>query len=168
MIATETIQAEIFKGFHPTSKVWIYSSNRMLIDSEAEQINSNLVEFTKQWVSHNIALKASGKVFYNRFVVLVVDESVENPGGCSIDKSVHFIKSIESQFDLKLFDRLTLYYKSGTEMKSFHFNDLKSKITSGEISENTEIYDTTLTQLGLFQTEFIKEAGQSWLSKFIN
>ena len=52
-------------------------------------------------------------------------------------------------------------------MKSFHFNDLQNKIASGEISENTLIMDTTITQVGALQSEFVKEAGQSWLARFI-
>lgn len=168
MTATKFIEADVFKGFEPDSKVWIYSSNRLLSDGESENIDQLLVSFTKEWVSHNVSLKAAGTVLNNRFIVLAVDESIENPGGCSIDKSVHFIKSIETQFGIHLFDRLTIYYQKDGEMKSFHFNELKDKIASGEISDSTKIYDSTIIKLGPLQNEFIKEAGKSWLAKFIN
>lgn len=168
MTATEFTEANVFKGFNEDSKVWIYSSDRLLTDNESETIDHLLVDFTRQWVSHNVSLKAAGKVLNNRFIVLAVDESIENPGGCSIDKSVHFIKSIETQFGIHLFDRLTIYYQKDSEMKSFHFNELKDKIADGEISGATKIYDSTIIKLRPLQNEFIKEAGNSWLAKFMN
>lgn len=167
MNATETTQTNVFDGFNPESKVWIYSSNRLLTVDETATINQQLLEFTKQWTSHNNALKAAGTVLHNRFIVLSADDSIENPGGCSIDKSIHFIQGIETHYGLSLFDRLTIYYQSDNEMKSFHFSDLQNKIASGEISENTLIIDTTITQLRALQSEFVKEAGQSWLARFI-
>lgn len=167
MIATNTSQADVVRGFNPDSKIWIYSSNRLLTNDETAAIIQQLLEFTKQWTSHNNALKASGTVLHNRFIVLSADDSIENPGGCSIDKSIHFIQGIEAHYGLSLFDRLTIFYQSDNEMKSFHFNDLQNKIASGEISENTLIMDTTITQVGALQSEFVKEAGQSWLARFI-
>lgn len=167
MLATNPSQTDVFKGFNPDSKIWIYSSNRLLTDDETAKINQQLLEFTKQWTSHNNALKAAGTVLHNRFIVLSVDDSIENPGGCSIDKSIHFIQGIETYYNLSLFDRLTIYYQAENEMKSFHFSDLQNKIASGEISENTLIMDTTITQVGALQSEFVKEAGQSWLARFM-
>ena len=167
MLATNTSQTEVLKGFNPDSKIWIYSSNRLLTNDETAAIIQQLLEFTKQWTSHNNALKAAGTVLHNRFIVLSADDSIENPGGCSIDKSIHFVQEIEANYGLSLFDRLTIYYQSGIEIKSFHFNDLQNKIASGEISENTLIMDTTITQVGALQSEFVKPAGQSWLARFI-
>ena len=167
MTATETTKTNVFDGFNPESKIWIYSSNQLLSDADTENINQQLAIFTKQWSSHNNALKAAGAVLFNRFIVLSVDDSIENPGGCSIDKSIHFIQDIETRYKLNLFDRLTIYYVSEDEMKSFHFSDLQNKIASEEISDHTLIMDTTITQLGALQSEFVKVAGQSWLAKFI-
>lgn len=167
MIATENQQDPIFKGFQPDSKVWIYSSDRLLTDNEAEEINQLLVNYTQQWTSHDEALKSAGTVLNNRFIVLAVDESVASSGGCSIDKSIHFIKEIGTRYELNLFDRLTVYYQSGEEMKSFHLNVIKDKFDNGELSENSIIYDTTITQLGALQTQFVKKAGDSWLARFI-
>jgi len=167
MIATKATQTKVFNGFHPLSKVWIYTSNRFLTDEEVIEIEKQLVHFTKQWTAHDIALKGAGTVYNNQFIVLAVDESQANTSGCSIDKSVHFIKTIESQFNLQLFDRLTIYYQSNDELKSFHFNNLKEKIALNEISKSTQIFDTTITQLGVFENEFVKEAGKSWLTRFM-
>ena len=167
MIATLTTENGLFNGFNAASKVWIYSSDKSINDQMAEEINEKIALFTTQWTAHDVALKASGTVLYNRFIILSVDESQTNASGCSIDKSVHFIKQIEQGFGLQLFDRLTIYYLKGEELVPFHLNEILEKVGSGEINQQTKIFDTTLTQLGALRSEFIKEAGKSWLGRFL-
>lgn len=167
MINSEIQPNNTFTDLSPASKVWIYSCDRLLTDAEVILINTLLIDFCKQWTAHNLALKAMGKILFNQFIILAVDESQTIASGCSIDKSVHFIKQIESQFNLSLFDRLTIFYDCDGKIKSFHFNDLTSKVASGIILGTTKIYDTTITQLGFFQKEFIKDASKSWLAKFL-
>jgi hypothetical protein len=167
MIATLTTENELFEGFNAASKVWIYSSDKPINDAMAMDINEKIAQFTIQWTAHDLALKATGTVLYNQFIILCVDESQTNASGCSIDKSVHFIKQIEQGFGLQLFDRLTIYYLKGEEFVSFHLNDILEKVGSSEINQQTKIFDATLTQLGALRTEFIKEAGNSWLGRFI-
>ena len=167
MTAVETVHSEIFKDFSPNSKVWIYTANRSITQLEAERIKPLIKAFTNVWTAHDKALKACGDVLYSRFIILAVDESQTTASGCSIDKSTHFIKSIETLFSLNLFNRLELIYQHQEKQKSIALKDLAPKIADGEISMNTLIYDSTLTQLGKLQSEFIKEAGQSWLVKYI-
>ncbi len=168
MIATITTENELFKGFNAASKVWIYSSDKPINNAMAMDINEKIALFTTQWTAHDIALKATGTVLYNRFIILSVDESQTNASGCSIDKSVHFIKQLEQGFGLQLFDRLTIYYLKNDSLSSFHFNDISEKVKSGEINQQTKLFDTTLTQLGALRDGFIKEAGKSWLGRFIS
>ena len=42
-----------------------------------------------------------------------------------------------------------------------------SSIIDNYSRENTLIMDTTITQVGALQSEFVKPAGQSWLARFI-
>lgn len=167
MIATQyTALTQLFENLRENSKVWIYTSNLALNPSVVEDLNQKIEVFAKQWTAHDIALKASGAVLFNQFIVLSVDESQTNASGCSIDKSVHFIQDIEKQLSIQLFDRLTIFYLNEGEMKSFHFGELQAKIERMEISAETEIFDTTITQLDKLRTEFIKKAKDSWLSRY--
>src|ERR1700744_2326032 len=99
--------------FSENSRVWIYQSDRKLTDAETQQIQQYLNSFTTQWTAHNNQLKAKGEVRYNRFLVLIVDESQAGASGCSIDKSVNFMKRLEQQFGINLFDRFNLAYRDG-------------------------------------------------------
>ena len=73
------------ENLHSSSKVWLYHSDRVFTDDESREIKIRIKEFTQSWISHNQALKAHGDLLYNRFAVLIVDESHAGASGCSID-----------------------------------------------------------------------------------
>src|ERR1700712_4874044 len=104
--------------FSENSRVWIYQSNKQLTDTQVIQLQVQLDNFTTGWTAHNSQLKAKAEIRYNRFIILVVDESLAGASGCSIDKSVNYMKQIEQQFNINLFDRFNLAYRSGSEILS--------------------------------------------------
>src|SRR5471030_2904253 len=99
--------------FSPNSRVWIYQSDRKLDDAVVQQIQLHLSNFATQWTAHNHQLKAKAEIRYNRFLVLIVDESQAGASGCSIDKSVNFMKQVGEQFNINLLDRFNLAYREG-------------------------------------------------------
>ena len=79
-------------NFSPQSKVWVYQSNREFTASETEEIKKIGLLFTRDWTAHGSQLNASLDILYNRFIVVMVDENDASASGCSIDKSLAFIK----------------------------------------------------------------------------
>jgi hypothetical protein len=73
--------------FSPDSKVWIYQSNRVFTEAENKLILDKATSFISDWTAHGKLLKASINSYYNRFLVLMVDETQANASGCGIDKS---------------------------------------------------------------------------------
>ena len=69
----------------PTSKIWIYKSNRELTQSEQAFIREELNVFIPQWASHGNQLFGGAEIFENWFVVLAVDEEKSMASGFSID-----------------------------------------------------------------------------------
>ena len=67
---------ESIENLSPDSRVWIYQCNRNLTDQEVSQTDVVLQRFSNQWVSHNRQLKALGKIYHNRFLVLMVDQTL--------------------------------------------------------------------------------------------
>src|ERR1700712_476692 len=90
--------------FSENSRVWVYQSDKQLSDADVIKLQVQLDNFTTGWTAHNNQLKAKAEIRYNRFIVLIVDESQAGASGCSIDKSVHFMQQVEQQFGIKLFD----------------------------------------------------------------
>ena len=80
--------------------------------------------FLKSWAAHGNDLKADGILTHDQFIVLVVDESIADASGCSIDSSVKFIKTIGTALNVDFFDRLNLVIEKDGIFKRSHISDL--------------------------------------------
>jgi len=153
--------------FDPKSKVWIFQSNRHLKDAEVETIKRELTNFAHSWVSHSNALKAVGLVFFNRFLILMVDESIANASGCSIDKSVHFMKSLEAKYNLDLFDRMNVAYVAGEEIRTAHKNELIALYQKGDIDDDTKIFNNLADTKEKLENGWVIPLSQSWVKQIV-
>lgn len=140
------------------SRVWIYQADRELALKEIKELNDILLPFVEGWTAHNQQLTASYEIKYNRFIVLIVDETQAGASGCSIDKSVHLIKSLEEKFQINLFDRFNIAYKSNDQVLSTNRAGFENLITAGVINENTTVFnnlvDTYQSYLENWETTF--------------
>jgi hypothetical protein len=148
--------------FSENSRVWVYQSDRKLSDGEAQQVQIQLDSFAKSWTAHNDELKAKAEVRYNRFLILIVDESQAGASGCSIDKSVHFIKHIEEQFNIRLLDRFNLAYREGNEVLSAPRHDFEAMLKQGSINTNTIVFNNMVQNLNELQTKWEVPFKDSW------
>src|ERR1700731_4564879 len=127
--------------FSENSRVWVYQSNKKLTDEEVQQLQNQLDNFTTGWTAHNNQLKAKAEIRYNRFLILIVDESQAGASGCSIDKSVKFIKQIEEQYNINLLDRFNLAYREGNDVLSAPRHDFEDLLKNGSINTNTIVFN---------------------------
>jgi hypothetical protein len=148
--------------FSENSRVWVYQSDKKLSDSETQQIQIQLDNFAKSWTAHNNQLKAKGEIKYNRFLILIVDEGQAGASGCSIDKSVHFIKDLEQQFNISLLDRFNLAYREGNEVLSAPRQDFETMLRQGSINTNTIVFNNTVQNLKELQTKWEVPFKDSW------
>jgi hypothetical protein len=149
-------------NFSENSKVWIYQSGRELNAAETANITQVLNDFTTSWTAHNNQLKAKAEVRYNRFIILVVDETQAGASGCSIDKSVNLMKDLEKEFNINLFDRFNMAYRDGDTIKSvgrFEFEDL---IRQGKVDTETIVFNNLVPTLKDLQTKWEVPFKNSW------
>lgn len=149
------------------SKVWIYQSPREFTVDELSTIDTEMKSFLATWESHGSTLQGHYQVLENRFIWIAVDEGVKAATGCSIDKSVGIIKKIEQALNLNLTDKGVVTYKSKLgDVVSSHFSLVKSLVEKGEITPETEFYNTSVATFGDFQSNWKIPAGHSWLSRY--
>lgn len=144
------------------SRVWIYQADRILQAEEAAAIQQQLNAFTASWEAHGKSLAALGEIRYNRFIILAVDEEQAGATGCSIDKSVALMKNIEQQFGINLFDRMQIAYRDGGEIKTCSKTDFKTLIASGEVDENTLVFNNLIRTHQELEHNWEIPLKQSW------
>jgi hypothetical protein len=148
--------------FSSHSRVWVYQSDRKLTDAEALQIQVQLDNFATGWTAHNNQLLAKAEIRYNRFLILIVDESQAGASGCSIDKSVNFIKQLEQQFGINLFDRFNLAYRDGEEVLSVPRHQFEELLKTGKINTETVVFNNLAQNLTELQTKWEVPFKDSW------
>jgi len=148
--------------FSENSRVWVYQSDKKLNDAQVIELQAAIDNFTTGWTAHNNQLKAKGEIRYNRFIILVVDESQAGASGCSIDKSVHFMKQVEQHFGINLFDRFNLAYRNGEEILSVPRNTFEELLTNKTINADTTVFNNMVQNLSELQTKWEVPLKDSW------
>ncbi len=154
-------------GFDDSSKIWIYLSSRRLNQDESISTQIALDDFASRWVAHSQQLKAYAQLVDNQFIILAVDESQVGASGCSIDSSVHFLKNLQNQLGVDLFDRMRFAYQTDqgqitcTDRQSF--SDLYA---SGAIDDTTLVVDTLVKTKGGLPS-ILKPLKDSWHSRMV-
>jgi hypothetical protein len=148
--------------FSENSRVWIYQSDKKLTDAIVNQIQQRLNSFTAEWTAHNNQLKAKAEIRYNRFFILVVDETQAGASGCSIDKSVNFMKRLEQEFNISLFDRFNLAYRDADEVLSLPRHDFEELLKQGRINTSTIVFNNLVQNLTELETKWEVPFKDSW------
>jgi len=148
--------------FSENSRVWVYQVNRKLSDNEVEELKVLLNSFTTGWTAHNNQLKAKAEIRYNRFLILIVDESQAGASGCSIDKSVHFMQQVETKFNINLFDRFNLAYREGNEILSAPRREFEELLKQGSINTNTIVFNNMIQNLAELNSKWEVPFKDSW------
>ncbi|NCD70825.1 ABC transporter ATPase [Mucilaginibacter agri] len=149
--------------FSENSRVWIYQADRELSNNEVTELQQQLNSFTQSWTAHNNQLKAAAEIRYNRFIILVVDESQAGASGCSIDKSVNFMKQVEQHYNINLFDRFNLAYRSSNgALLSAPRAQFEELIKQGAINQDTIVFNNLVQTLADLDTKWEVPFKNSW------
>jgi predicted metal-dependent hydrolase len=167
MTITETAVLSRFATLPDSARVWVYQANRSFNDTETEVLRSQINGFVQEWTAHSQQLTALGDVLYGRFIVLAVDENAASASGCSIDKSVHFLQSIESQYQVALFERMTFAFLQNNIVKTASSTDFKRLYTEGVIDDATLVFDNLVSTVGLLKSAWTKPLSASWHKRFV-
>lgn len=146
----------------PDSRVWVYQSNRELTASETETLKKAALNFVAGWTAHEMPLDAGAEIFYNRFLVLMVDEKQAGASGCSIDKSVKFIKEAEANLGITLMDRMNLAYKEGDKVLSCSKAEFEQLMLSGKINDETIVFNNLVGTKAELDTNWEIPLANSW------
>ncbi|KOY84770.1 hypothetical protein AD998_00125 [bacterium 336/3] len=155
-----------FENMPSNSRIWIYQADREFTKSEQEQIIDELKSFLENWTAHQQTLKASGKIEYNRFIIIAVDETINLASGCSIDKQVHFIQNLENKLQIKLLDRSLIAFKVNDQIFTVQLPKISEAVKSGQITTDTWVFNNTITTLETLKTNWLQIASETWLQRY--
>ena len=126
----------------------------------------NLKVFTENWSAHGTGLQASYLLRYNRFIILAVNQEVQQATGCSIDSSVSFIQNLEQKYEVDLLDKMNVTFKNGEHIAHKSLIDFKKMVKDKAVTENTIVFNNLVNNIEEYNESWEVPAADSWHSRF--
>ena len=150
-----------------STRVWIYHSNKPFQKEDLPKVKMHIDAFVQNWISHNNMLRSYGAILHDRLVVLMVDESRAGASGCSIDKSVNFLKALQAEYKVDLFDRMIFSYQDNSVVKSVDRDTFAALYQEGEITDDTLVIDTLVKNKAELEAGLLKPLKDSWHKRMV-
>jgi hypothetical protein len=156
-----------FKDIAPTSKIWIYQSDRKMSNDEKHFAQSFLENYTNAWKAHGQPLRGSFDIRFEQFIIMAADESYNSTSGCSVDDSVRAIKEIESQTGLNFFNRNRIAFLKDQRVYLLDLSGLKENYKTNIWDEATLTFNNLIVTKSELENQWIVPAGNTWLKRFV-
>lgn len=153
---------QIQNNLPDSSRVWVYQANRKFNAAELSELNETLEGFNLSWEAHGTKLSSAIEIYFDQFIVVFVDESGQEATGCSIDKSVALMKSLEGKFQVELLDRMNLTYLGENGIENIRMADFQTKAQAGELTSDITVFNNLVTNKGEFKSNWQVPASASW------
>ncbi len=157
-----------FKDLPDDSRVWIYQANRKLSDEEVSKISEKTNDFLTKWTAHGAELEAGLEMKYNRFIVIGLNQENASASGCSIDASVHFIQSLEKEFEVDLLDKMNVSFYTGEFIAYKTLLDFKKMAKEKSVSKNTIVFNNLVNTKAEYLENWEVPAHESWHNRFLS
>ena len=151
-----------YKDLPGDTRVWIYQSDRKLSDSEIEAIKEQGDNFIDNWAAHGEKLEAAFEVLHSQFLIIFADEDEAKASGCSIDRSVHFIKNLEQEYSVSLLNRTLIAYKVDDEIVTLPQEEFVELVAQGTLNKDTIVFNNLVTTKQDLETKWEVPLRESW------
>ena len=149
------------------ARVWVYKSGKPFTPDQRLAILDRGHAFTTAWAAHGAALDACVEVLHDHFVVIAVDEQQAMASGCSIDKSVHFVQTLERDLGLQLTDRMVVLYEKDGVIATCRVPEVEGLIKAGELTRETFVFDDLVSTVADLRERMRVPLKASWIARYL-
>ena len=156
-----------YKELPGDTRLWIYQCDRKLSDSEIEAIKEQGDNFIDNWAAHGEKLEAAFEVLHSQFLIIFANEKQAEASGCSIDRSLHFIKNLEQEYSISLLNRMLVAYKVDEEIVTLPQEEFVELVAQGTLSKDTIVFNNLVTTKQDLETKWEVPLRESWHSELM-
>jgi hypothetical protein len=156
-----------YEDLAPSSKVWIFQSEREFTPEELQSLTDSLTAFVNNWLSHGALVKGHFKLLHKRFIVFFADEQGEAMCGRAVDSSVRFIKELETKLGTNMLNRSLVAYMKDGKVLSCNLNQLAQLSEEGKISPDTLMFNNLVATKSDFEKNWMIPLSASWHQNYI-
>ena len=154
-----------FEQLSDDARIWVYQANRKFTQGEQAALLPKTREFLQTWEAHGRSLYCSVTLRYDQFIILAVEDKVQNPTGCAVDASVQFIRTLEQACEVTLLDRTHIAFKDDTRIFLIQLDKLPHAVKHGTILRDMLTFDNTITKKRELTHKWLVRVQDTWLNK---
>ena len=149
--------------------VWIYQASRRLNEVEQRELLASGREFCASWATHGKPLDAAVLLLDGLFLIVKVNSVLMAASGCSIDKSLQWIRNMEQTFGISLLDRMQVaWIDEAGKTQHASMNEAKIAASEGMLNESCSVFNHSISLGSELKTNWLKPLPESWLMRFLN
>jgi hypothetical protein len=156
-----------FNDLPSHSRVWVFQSSKVFSEIQIDDLKKKIETFLEKWTSHGHSYETGYKLPYKRFVVIGLNESSHSASGCSIDKCMNFIKSLESVYDVDLLDKMNVTYRNKNLIEYVNLKEFIKLAKSNLVSLDTIVFNNLVLNKDEFDENWEVRAKDSWHKRFM-
>lgn len=155
-----------FERLDSQSKIWIYQSGKKFSEDEKDFIIKKTESFLIEWTAHGNSLEAGVQILYNQFIIIGVNENINDASGCSIDKSVNYMRELGKRLNTNLLERSKVAIKENTQIKLVNFSEIKYLVSEKLITSETQVFNNAIVSKKELETDWLQPAVNSWIKRY--
>jgi hypothetical protein len=150
------------------ARVWIFASDRPLDEREESALLADVDAFLDSWKAHGAALRSAREWKEGQFLVIGVDPTEEQASGCSIDGLFRALQQLEQRLGTSLVAGGRVFYRdqAGRPRRAGR-HEIGGIARSGELTGDTQVFDTSLTSAADYRSRFEQPARHTWVNALL-
>ena len=149
------------------AKVWVYPSSRKFYPTEIEEIEQKVKQFVESWKPEDENFKVSYQLLYNRFIILVADDTETSLTNADIDASVSFILQLQETYKVELLDKMNACFKQGEYVQYKDLKDFKKLLKNKSVTAKTIIFDNLINNKEDLENFWEITIENSWYNRYL-
>ena len=155
-----------FEKLDAQGKIWIYQSGKKFNEEEKNFITQKTEAFLIEWTAHGNSLEAGMQILYDQFIIIGVNENINEASGCSIDKSVNHMRELGMKLNTNLLERSKVAIKEKTQIILVDFPEIKKMVFEKLIHPQTEVFNNSIVSKKELETSWLQPAMNSWMKRY--
>ncbi len=139
-----------------------FQSDKILSEKEVELVINETKLFISKWDSHRNKISANVDFYFNIILTISITNEVI-ASGCSIDKLITFIISLNNKFEIDFLNRNKVYFKANNKIDLVALYNIRSYLIN---NINASILTFSQSSTTNFDLKFI-DIKQSWVKKYL-
>lgn len=152
-----------FADLPDSARLWVFASDRQLRPDESKALLAEVDAWLDQWKAHGAPLRSAREWREDQFLAIGVDPTTEQASGCSIDALFRSLQQLGTRFGTSLVAGGRVFYRDASGAPRMA---PRSEVQR-EITMDTTVFDTSLTDAGAYRARFERPASETWVGTLV-